>query len=690
MIEQKIGGVQGVGGSGLQNGTFDILGALGDTTADRLILGPTNGASNGSGATGYKVVLAGDAATGLSGEVEYRDVVNGPLVTFNGFEQFAFTDFKNIGANENDIVDATAVTSGLTLNTGVGNDTVMFGGGNDRFFVSNGAFGADTVNGGAGHDTLDLSALTGAARTPFTFKGTNLFQTTALFVERNSAPANTITFTNFEAIKSGGDNDVFTVGYAPETLKSVEMGAGDDKFGWLIFNDVDLDIDAGRGNDIVNIGGNSGSGRTGLHNGAIAGGIGADTLALGETNGHSGATGFKVVIENDAESGKSFMGAVQYTDGATDGLGGTTATFTGFEAFAFNGRIAATSNDHVDATAATHDLSLDTGAGNDTVMFGGGDDTFVIGSRTFGADTVDGGAGHDTLDLSAVTGAGRSPFTFKGTNLFQSVDLVVERTDATANKVTFTDFEAIKSGGGDDVFTAGYALKALKRIEMGDGADRFEWSTFNGDALDIDAGRGSDTVMIGGTQGSGHTGLIDGAVNGGDGKDTLFVRFNNTDGDTGNGFEVTFTGDNAGAVTYRGATNGPTTAFESFEVVTFDGFNRRSDLDDVVDARASKASLTINTAAGDDTIIVAGGNDLLTGGRGGDTFAFMGKFGKDTITDFNVDEDMIALQSTVTAVSASGANTVVTTTDGWITLKGVTGLDIDTIGSIIDTTFDFA
>ncbi|NCO17736.1 MAG: hypothetical protein GW902_11055, partial [Alphaproteobacteria bacterium] len=150
------------------------------------------------------------------------------------------------------------------------------------------------------------------------------------------------------------------------------------------------------------------------------------------------------------------------------------------------------------------------------------------------------------------------------------------------------------------------------------------------------------------------------------------------------------TGDNAGAVTYRGATNGPTTAFESFEVVTFDGFNRRSDLDDVVDARASKASLTINTAAGDDTIIVAGGNDLLTGGRGGDTFAFMGKFGKDTITDFNVDEDMIALQSTVTAVSASGANTVVTTTDGWITLKGVTGLDIDTIGSIIDTTFDFA
>jgi len=921
MIEQKIGGVQGVGGTGLVSATFDILGTSGDTNADTLILGPTNGASNGSGATGYKVVLTGDASVGLSGTVEYRDGADAALVEFNGFELFSFTDFKNVAATNNDLVDATAVTSDLTLNTGAGNDTVNFGSGDDTFVIGKRDFGADTADGGAGDDTLDLSALTGAGRSPLTFKGTNLFQTTALVVERTDATANSVTFTDFEKIVSGGDNDVFTSGYAAEPLKSIEMGGGNDVFGWLVFDGDDLDIDAGSRDDTVKIGGNSGSSRTGLLNGAVAGGAGIDTLALGETNGHSGATGFKVVIENDAESSKSFKGAVQYTDG----LGGTTATFTGFEALAFNGRIAATSNDHVDATAATRNLTLDTGAGDDTVNFGSGNDTFVIGNRNFGADVVDGGAGHDTMDLlSGVGGHLATSFSVKGTNLFQNAPIVAtsgansvsftgfeviktgahadslvggyadtglksiemgggndvfgwltfngdflnidagsgndtvaiggnsgsgrtglmngtvaggtgtdtlalgvtngqsgatgfkvviaddaesgksfkgtvqytngttdglggtkvdftgfealtfasvlpatnnDHVDATAatqdltldtgagddvvnfgsgndtfvvgtknfganvvdggaghdtlelsntpytfngtnfsgkkamvvegavgNSVTFTDFEAIESGNRNDVFTNGYAARELKSIDMGWGNDVFAWATKENDQLDINAGGGADTVAIGGSQGAGGTGLIDGTVDGGDGYDTLRIRYNNTSGDKGEGFNVTFTGDTDGEVTYRDNANGPTTTFESFENIVFEGFKRRSDLNDVVDARESKATLTIDTAAGDDTIIVAGGKQTLTGGLDADTFAFMGKFGKDTITDFNVGEDMIALEAdtTIRAVYTSGSNTVIGTSKGWIILEDVAGLDIDNIDSIIDTTFDFA
>jgi len=52
MIVQTIGDVQGSGGTGLENAIFDILGASGDTGTDVLDLGVTNGASNGSGATG--------------------------------------------------------------------------------------------------------------------------------------------------------------------------------------------------------------------------------------------------------------------------------------------------------------------------------------------------------------------------------------------------------------------------------------------------------------------------------------------------------------------------------------------------------------------------------------------------------------------------------------------------------------
>ncbi len=681
MVAQKIGGVQGSGNTGLVSGDFDILGKLDDTNADVLILGPTNGASNGSGATGYKVVIEGDASTGLSGSVAYANVVTGPVVTFNGFELFSFIDLPAVGATNNDVVDATAVTSDLTLDTGIGDDNVRFGGGNDTFVIGKGVFGADVVDGGAGHDTLDLSALSGAARKPLTFHGTNLFQTNAYVVERTDAPANKVTFTAFEAIRSGGGDDVFTAGYAAQTLKTVDLGAGDDTFGWLAFNGSALDIDAGRGTDTVKIGGNSGSGRTGLIDGTVAGGMGVDTLMLGVTNGHSGATGFKVVIEDDATSTMGFSGSVRYTDGAQV-VGGPGVTFTGFEAFTFDRGVPASNGDHVDATRATRALSLDTAAGDDIVAFGGGNDTFVIGSRTFGADVADGGAGHDTLDMSALSGAGRSNFTFTGVNFSRTTDSVVTRDDSAGNSVTFSNFEAIKAGGGIDTFNGGYADEALQRIDMGDGDDLFAWNTRDGDRLDIGAGRGNDTVEIGGTPGAGGTGLIDGTVDGGEGKDTLYVRYNNTDGATGNGFKVMFTGDNAGTVTYRGDTSGPATDFNSFESIVFGGFNRRNYLDDVVDASASKAGLTINTAAGKDTIIVGAGNDLLTGGKDADLFVFVGVFGKDVITDFNVAEDMIALDTAVTGVSTSNGDTIINTAMGQITLNDVTGLDI---GSILNT-----
>jgi len=220
----------------------------------------------------------------------------------------------------------------------------------------------------------------------------------------------------------------------------------------------------------------------------------------------------------------------------------------------------------------------------------------------------------------------------------------------------------------------------------------FAWATKENDQLDINAGGGADTVAIGGSQGAGGTGLIDGTVDGGDGWDTLRIRYNNTDGDTGEGFKVTFTGDTDGEVTYRDNPNGPTTTFKSFENIVFDGFKFRHDLDDVVDASASTATLTIDTSMGDDTIIVGGGKQTLTGGLGADTFAFKGQFGKDTITDFNADHgDRIALENgtDIRMAYTSGSDTVISTTKGWIILEDVTGIDMDNVGTIIDTTFDF-
>lgn len=46
---------------------------------------------------------------------------------------------------------------------------------------------------------------------------------------------------------------------------------------------------------------------------------------------------------------------------------------------------------------------------------------------------------------------------------------------------------------------------------------------------------------------------------------------------------------------------------------------------------------------GDDRIVAGKGNDTLTGGAGSDTFVFKGKFGKNTISDFNPEHDKIVL-----------------------------------------------
>ncbi|MDD7912172.1 DUF5801 repeats-in-toxin domain-containing protein, partial [Pseudovibrio exalbescens] len=249
------------------------------------------------------------------------------------------------------------------------------------------------------------------------------------------------------------------------------------------------------------------------------------------------------------------------------------------------------------------------GGGNDTFYGGAGDDTYFM-TDAFGDDHVDGGSAGsdmDTLDMSAVT----EDLTFTGTNLFETKMATVTGDAGTA---TFTEIEQIVSGGGDDVFTSGYTLRDIQKISMGGGNDTFAWLTFNKDQLEIDAGEGDDTVNVGGAIGAGHTGLIDGTVNGGLGTDTLAVQF--TLG-RGTGFNVVFDGDNSGTVGYI---DGETTQtrFESFEEFTFGDFKNDKYNHDHVDASASNADLKISTARGDDTVIGGAGNDTIDGGKGND------------------------------------------------------------------------
>lgn len=94
---------------------------------------------------------------------------------------------------------------------------------------------------------------------------------------------------------------------------------------------------------------------------------------------------------------------------------------------------------------------------------------------------------------------------------------------------------------------------------------------------------------------------------------------------------------------------------------------------------------TIDGRDGDDTLRGGGGNDLLTGGYGDDRFEFASGDGNDTITDFSVSNDLIAIdgrsESEVDAAFAArttdGADTIIAFDDGdSIRLKGVAAGDL--------------
>jgi Ca2+-binding RTX toxin-like protein len=82
-------------------------------------------------------------------------------------------------------------------------------------------------------------------------------------------------------------------------------------------------------------------------------------------------------------------------------------------------------------------------------------------------------------------------------------------------------------------------------------------------------------------------------------------------------------------------------------------------------------------------VLIGGPNDSLTGGLGSDTFVFNPNFGKETIKDFNINQDVIAFDRTLfanatpaqvlsqTHDSSAGAVIAVDASDT-LTLTGVT------------------
>lgn len=85
---------------------------------------------------------------------------------------------------------------------------------------------------------------------------------------------------------------------------------------------------------------------------------------------------------------------------------------------------------------------------------------------------------------------------------------------------------------------------------------------------------------------------------------------------------------------------------------------------------------TLLGGLGADTLIGGPSDDLLAGGAGREPFLFSQASGSDTITDFILGSDRLAMETgtSITSLQVAGESTVVQLNTGTVTLQGVTNV----------------
>lgn len=185
-----------------------VIGGEGGIDNDTLILG------DGTYTDGVTVVFTGNEA----GTADFDNPAATGTATFSQIEVVGTTPY-------NDLIDASATTSGIELGGGEGNDSVIGGSGADSL---GGQDGADTIRGRAGDDTIaggtgnDLFVLEDAGggdviadfSAPIdngnsTFTGQDLFDV-SLLTDASGNPVNTWDVTVTDTIGDGSGDAILT------------------------------------------------------------------------------------------------------------------------------------------------------------------------------------------------------------------------------------------------------------------------------------------------------------------------------------------------------------------------------------------------------------------------------------------------------------------------------------------------
>ena len=378
----------------------------------------------------------------------------------------------------------------------------------------------------------------------------------------------------------------------------------------------------------------------------------------------------------------------------------------------------------------TYSVSVDGGAGDDTIEGGDGQGRWLadvngVYNYVAGADTINGGAGADTVSYaSASSTAGTAGVTGVTVNLATTVsqdtvnagpdvlvsieniigsafdDTLTGNTGANAmsggagNDTINGDAgnDTIDGGTGDDVLNGGAGTNTLSYVSLtlagatvslavgtqqntgGGGLDTFSnFSNLIGSALaDTLTGSAAANLLEGG---AGNDSLVGGGGNdtldGGLGNDTL-------DGGTGTDF-----------VTWANATTALTANLATGLVSTLGGTDRIVNVENLIgtafadtltgDANANlldggAGNDTLSGASGNDSLIGGAGNDSLDGGVGNDTLN--GSAGNDTMNGGAGNDTYVVDAVGDLIVDSAGTDIVNTALHGYVLAAGIENLTI--------------
>ncbi|MEM6447679.1 MAG: calcium-binding protein, partial [Cyanobacteria bacterium P01_D01_bin.123] len=416
------------------------------------------------------------------------------------------------------------------------------------------------------------------------------------------------------------------------------------------------EIDGRRGGDVL-------AGEAG--DDALSGGEGADILRGGSGDDIlEGNAGNDALLGNSGDDVLDGGAGVDTLEGGSgeDTLGGGADTD-----FLYGNA----SNDLISGDAGrdflfggSGDDILNGGAGNDALQGETGNDALQGGD---GDDDLNGGRGTDS-----VTEVADADFELTNTQLNgRGTDALIsiERANLTggdgANTLDASAFSlgaiALSGRGGNDTLVGSRTQSSI--LDGGDGDDLLR----GGDSDDIlDGGTGIDTLVGGAGGDRFRGGTNDDDIRGGEGMDTV-IAAGNTDFEL-NDTQLTGRGTDTLESIERGELSGgigdnflDASVFSGN--VTLAGFSGADRLlagsgDDRLDGGRGEDVLTGNE--GSDTLVGGLNDDTLTGGGGVDTFVLTDGEGTDTIADFEVGTDVLALGGGL----SFGAIAIISNTDG--------------------------